>query len=113
MTDAENLALAQAWIAPVIRDWWNDCCRKTWRRDFDDPALRTDLLNDLQARLGAALLAFARAKGETMRLSLLEAVRVPTSYDGGETPLDEYGKRVLRVAIKSLRAHAGDVPPCP
>jgi hypothetical protein len=38
-------------IREVIRDWWNDNCRKTWRWDFDDPYYRNKLMNNLAERL--------------------------------------------------------------
>jgi hypothetical protein len=60
-----------------------------------------------------ALAAACKAKGEVLRDELQTALCHPSTYDGGNTPLDEYGKRVLRVAIEIIRAHAADVPAPP
>lgn len=42
-------------IETIIRAWWNDACRETWREAFADPARREALLDDLAARLTTAL----------------------------------------------------------
>lgn len=35
----------------IVRLWWNDCCRRTWREDFEDPVRREQLLQELCRRL--------------------------------------------------------------
>ena len=37
----------------IVREWWNDAARKTWRQAFEDDAERTALLDDLAERLAA------------------------------------------------------------
>jgi hypothetical protein len=48
-------------INQAISNWWNDCCRKTWRQDFANPEMRSDLFLDLQKRI---IIAISETKGE-------------------------------------------------
>ncbi len=57
-------------VDAVIRNWWNDGPRKTWRKDFADPDTRRDWLEELGRQMTRALAA-AEAPG---RVAALEAV---------------------------------------
>ena len=49
-------------VDAVIRNWWNDGPRKTWRKDFADPDTRRDWLEELGRQMTRALAA-AEAPG--------------------------------------------------
>ena len=76
-------------VDAVIRNWWNDGPRKTWRKDFADPDTRRDWLEELGRQMTRALAA-AEAPG---RVAALEAAlrRIVThAQDRGEFPGDWY-----------------------
>ncbi len=42
-------------IETIIRAWWDDTCRTSWREEFADPSRREALLDELAARLTTAV----------------------------------------------------------
>lgn len=93
----ENMGRARRWVEPCVGDWWNDSCRKTWRRAFDDPGDRSLLLNDLTDVCARALAAAVR----TMMQDIYNARPIsPTEAD------------LIRFA-KWLRSHMDSIPEPP